>query len=46
MAKPKAPAIKGEHVVFTVVGGSLIVLLQHLLADAEESWLRRLGIIR
>jgi hypothetical protein len=46
MAKPKAPAIKGEHIVVTVVGGSLILLAQHLLADAEESWLRRLGIIR
>jgi hypothetical protein len=46
MAKPKTPTIKGEHVVLTVIGGSLILLAQHLLADVEESWLRRLGIIR
>ncbi len=44
MAKPKAPAIKGEHVLVTLVLGSLLVLGQHFLAAEEESWLRRIGL--
>lgn len=36
--------MKGEDILKTILVGSLILLGQHLLADEEESWLRRLGL--
>ena len=36
--------MKGEDIAKAIFVGALILLGQHLLADEEESWLRRLGL--
>lgn len=36
--------MKGEDILKAMIVGSLILLGQHLLADEEASWLRRLGL--
>ena len=37
-------AVKPEDFIKAIVVGSVILVAQHLLADEEESWLKRMGL--